>query len=77
MSKFSCFVLATPPGGIIVIDQSETLSRSQVQFNPLFLGGAQLCCAFYQRWQAARILANAIANGLMQVVNQLLGISNI
>jgi hypothetical protein len=29
-----------PPGSIIVIGQSEILSRSQVQFITLFLGGA-------------------------------------
>jgi hypothetical protein len=37
-----------PPGPIIIIDQSEILSRSQVQFTTFFFGGAQLCCAFYQ-----------------------------
>jgi hypothetical protein len=32
-----------------MIDQSEILSRSQVQLITLFFfGGAQLCCAFYQ-----------------------------
>jgi hypothetical protein len=36
-----------PPGPIIVIDESEILSRSQVQVITLFLGGEQLCCAFY------------------------------
>ncbi len=41
-----------PPGSIIVIHQSEILSSSQVQFITLFLGGAQLCCALYQAWQA-------------------------
>jgi hypothetical protein len=46
-----------PPGPIIMIDQSEILSRSQVQFITLFFfGDAQLCCAFYQpTQQAARI----------------------
>jgi hypothetical protein len=44
-----------PPGPIIVIDQSEILSRSHVQFITLFSGGAQLCCAFHQPRQAARI----------------------
>jgi hypothetical protein len=44
-----------PPGPIIVIDQSEILSRSHVQFITLSLGGAQLCCAIYQPLQAARI----------------------
>ncbi len=44
-----------PPGLIIMIDQSEILSRSQVQFITLFFGGAQLCCAFFQPQQAARI----------------------
>jgi len=45
-----------PPGPIIVIDKSEILSRSQVQFITLFLlGGAQLRCALYQPPQAARI----------------------
>jgi hypothetical protein len=37
-----------PPGPIIIIDQSEILSRSHIQFSTLFFGGAQLCCAFYQ-----------------------------
>jgi hypothetical protein len=36
-----------------MIDQSEILSRSQVQFITLFYGGAQMCCAFYQPRQAA------------------------
>jgi hypothetical protein len=36
------------PGPIIMIDQSEILSRSQVQFITLFCGGVQLCYAFYQ-----------------------------
>jgi hypothetical protein len=31
-----------------MIDQSEILSRSQVQFITIYLVGAQLCCAFYQ-----------------------------
>jgi hypothetical protein len=31
-----------------MIDQSEILSRSQVQFSTRFFGGAQLCCAIYQ-----------------------------
>jgi hypothetical protein len=39
----------------IVIDQSEILSRSQVQFITIFLVGAQLCCAFYQPRQAGQI----------------------
>jgi hypothetical protein len=43
-----------------VIDQSEILSRSQVQFITLFLGGTQLCCAFYQPRQAARIWCRKI-----------------
>jgi hypothetical protein len=43
------------PGPIIMIDQSETLSRSQVQFSTLLFGGAQLCCAFYEPRQATRI----------------------
>ncbi len=38
-----------------MIDQSEILSRSQVQFITLFFGGVQLCCAIYQPRQAARI----------------------
>jgi hypothetical protein len=49
MSKFSCFVLATPliklclePHIPIMIDQSEILSRIQVPFITLFFGGAQL-----------------------------------
>ncbi len=44
-----------PPGRIIMIDQAEILNRSQVQFITLFFGGAQLCWAFYQPQQAARI----------------------
>jgi hypothetical protein len=44
-----------PPGPIIMIDQSEILSRSQVQFITLFFGGAQLCCTFYQQQQGAQI----------------------
>jgi hypothetical protein len=43
-----------PPGPIIMIDQSEILSRGQVQFITLFFGGAQMCCAFYQPLQAAQ-----------------------
>jgi hypothetical protein len=39
----------------LVIDQSEILSRSQVQFITLSLGGAQLCFAIYRALQAARI----------------------
>jgi hypothetical protein len=35
-----------PPGPIIVIDQSQILSHSQVQFITLLLGGGQLCSAF-------------------------------
>ncbi len=48
-------LIANHLGSIIVIDQSEILSRSQVQFITLFFGGPQLCCALYQPWQAARI----------------------
>jgi len=44
-----------PPRPIIVLDQSEILSRSQVQLITLFLGGAHLCWAFYQPRQAAQI----------------------
>ncbi len=40
---------------IIIIDQSEILSRSQVQFITLFVGGAQLCFSLYQPRQAAYI----------------------
>ncbi len=36
-----------PSRPIIMIDQSELLSRSHVQFITLFFGGVQLCCAFY------------------------------
>jgi hypothetical protein len=42
-----------PPRPIIMIDQSEILSCSHVQFITLFFGSTQLCCAFYQPWQAA------------------------
>ncbi len=66
MSKFSSFFWATPPmklelqihGGLLIanhLDQSEILSRSQVQFITLFSGSAQLCCTFHQPRQAARI----------------------
>jgi hypothetical protein len=41
-----------PPEPIIMMDQSEILSRNQVQFIILFLGGAQLCCVFYRPRQA-------------------------
>jgi len=44
-----------PPGPVIMIDQSEILSRSQVQFITLFFGGAQLCCVFHHPRQAARL----------------------
>jgi hypothetical protein len=44
-----------PPGPIIMMDQSEILNRSQVQFITLFLGGPQQYCAIYQPWHAARI----------------------
>jgi hypothetical protein len=44
-----------PPGPIIVINQSEIFTRSQVQFITLFLGGAQLCCALYQPWQVVQL----------------------
>jgi hypothetical protein len=44
-----------PPGPIIMVHQSEILSRSQVQFITLFFRSAQLCCAFYQPRQATRI----------------------
>jgi len=37
------------------MDQSEILNGSQVEFITLFLGGAQLCCAFYHPRQAPRI----------------------
>jgi hypothetical protein len=43
-----------PPGPIITIDQSEILSRSQIQFITFFFRGA-LYCAFYQPRQAAQI----------------------
>jgi hypothetical protein len=44
-----------PPRPIIMINQSEILSHSQVQFITLFFGGAQLCCAFHQPWRPAQI----------------------
>jgi hypothetical protein len=37
-----------PSGPIIMIDQLEILSLSQVQFITLVSGGAQLRCAIYQ-----------------------------
>ncbi len=36
-----------PPGPIIMIGQSETLSSSQIIFITLFCAGAQRCFAFY------------------------------
>jgi hypothetical protein len=44
-----------PPGPIIMIDQLEILSLSQVQFITLVFGGAQLRWDFHQPRQAARI----------------------
>ncbi len=44
-----------PPGPIIMINQSEILSRKQVQIITLVFGGAQLCCTLYQPQQAAWI----------------------
>jgi hypothetical protein len=57
-----CF-LATPTNKTVYagttnskpLDKSEIPSHSQVQFITLFLGAAQLCCAFYWPPQAARI----------------------
>jgi hypothetical protein len=49
-----------PPEPNIVIDQSEILSRSQVQSITLFLGGTQLCCAFYEPREAVRIWCKKI-----------------
>jgi hypothetical protein len=40
---------------VIMIDRSETLSGSQVQFITLFFGGAQLYCTLYQAQQAPRV----------------------
>ncbi len=37
-----------PPGSIIMTDQSETLSISQIIFITLFSAGTQSCCALYQ-----------------------------
>jgi hypothetical protein len=71
MSKFSCFfgnpnnktgtaytwgtTNSKPPRPIIVINQSEILPCSQVQVIRVFLGGAQLCCAFYQPRQVVQL----------------------
>jgi hypothetical protein len=56
---WNCICVGTtnskPPGPIILINQSEILNSSQVQFITLFFGGAKLCCNFYQPRQAARI----------------------
>ncbi len=38
-----------------MIDQSEILSSSKVQFITLLFGGTHLCCAFYQLWLAAQM----------------------
>jgi hypothetical protein len=57
--NWDCIFVGTtnskPPAPISMIDQSEKLSRSHVQFITLCFGGPQLCCAFYQPRQAARI----------------------
>jgi hypothetical protein len=47
------------PGPIIIIDQSEKLSFSQVQFITLFLGGAQLVLLL--------LLATASCTNLVQI----------
>jgi hypothetical protein len=44
-----------PPGPIIMMGQSETLSSSQVKFITLFSAGAQRCCAFYQPQKAVQL----------------------
>jgi hypothetical protein len=38
-----------------MIDESEILTRSQVQFIRLFFGGAQLCCTCYQPRQGPQL----------------------
>jgi len=44
-----------PPGPIIMINQLEILSLSQIQFIALVFAVAQLCCTFYQPRQGGRI----------------------
>ncbi len=44
-----------PPGSIIMMCQSETLTSSQIVFNTLFSLGAHWCCAFYQRQQTKQL----------------------
>jgi hypothetical protein len=57
--NWNCIYVGTtnskPLGPIIWIEQSKILSHSQVQFITLFCGSAQLCWAFYQPGQVARI----------------------
>jgi len=40
-----------PPGRIIMMGQSETLSSRETMFITLFFGGAQGCSAFHQPQQ--------------------------
>jgi hypothetical protein len=71
MSKFSHFSFGNPTNKTVIgtaytwellianhLDQSEILSRSQVQFITLFFAGAQLCSAFYQPRQVVQIWHN-------------------
>jgi len=44
-----------PPGPIIMMGKSKTLSSSLDVFITLFFAGAQLCCAFYQLRQPAQL----------------------
>jgi hypothetical protein len=44
-----------PLGPIIMIGQSETLSRSQITFITLFSAGAERCCAYYQLGQPVEL----------------------
>ncbi len=57
--NWNCIYVGTTnrkaPRPFIMVDQSEILSRSWVQFITLFFGGAQLCYAFHQPQQVAWI----------------------
>jgi len=46
---------SNPPGPLIMIDQLEIQSFSQVHFITLVFGDAELCWAIYQPQQAAQI----------------------
>ncbi len=44
-----------PPGPIIMMNQSQTLTSSQIVFITSFCAGVQRCCAFHQPQQTPRL----------------------